>query len=296
MPFVCQGLGFAAKLTVGSALDAPACGLGSSGPCGDRGPISPACGLCQQMSTLRSGRKKQPASPDGRASPTNEDIRSSGRNSPSAASTSSNDSKAETVKKSAKVRGWDWYRGFWTWCPAPSDLGPQVLCGAFLTKGCRPGPGERNSSLALTTEFEGLPRTQRQRVDGDLRGCLPTKPSYSHPQILVPSWLWLASSRAFWLLELELRMREQGDFKAEIRSQPPVVMPPSLVGQHPWPDPLVPFPTTEGEGGSLIAPEEHQAPAGEGGLRYGRGRQDQLQKDENPGEVCSCPLSTAAGS
>ncbi|XP_070330347.1 arginine-glutamic acid dipeptide repeats protein isoform X2 [Odocoileus virginianus] len=54
------------------------------------------------MSTLRSGRKKQPASPDGRASPINEDIRSSGRNSPSAASTSSNDSKSETVKKSAK--------------------------------------------------------------------------------------------------------------------------------------------------------------------------------------------------
>ncbi|XP_051027146.1 arginine-glutamic acid dipeptide repeats protein isoform X1 [Acomys russatus] len=54
------------------------------------------------MSTLRSGRKKQPASPDGRVSPINEDIRSSGRNSPSAASTSSNDSKAETVKKSAK--------------------------------------------------------------------------------------------------------------------------------------------------------------------------------------------------
>lgn len=61
--------------------------------------------LEEQMSTLRSGRKKQPASPDGRTSPINEDIRSSGRNSPSAASTSSNDSKAETVKKSAKVRG-----------------------------------------------------------------------------------------------------------------------------------------------------------------------------------------------
>ncbi|XP_038602037.1 arginine-glutamic acid dipeptide repeats protein isoform X3 [Tachyglossus aculeatus] len=55
-----------------------------------------------QMSTLRSGRKKQPASPDGRASPINEDIRSSGRNSPSAASTSSNDSKADSVKKSTK--------------------------------------------------------------------------------------------------------------------------------------------------------------------------------------------------
>ncbi|XP_004863729.1 arginine-glutamic acid dipeptide repeats protein isoform X2 [Heterocephalus glaber] len=54
------------------------------------------------MSTLRSGRKKQPASPDGPASPINEDIRSSGRTSPSAASTSSNDSKTETVKKSAK--------------------------------------------------------------------------------------------------------------------------------------------------------------------------------------------------
>lgn len=56
------------------------------------------------MSTLRSGRKKQPTSPDGRASPINEDIRSSGRNSPSAASTSSNDSKADSVKKSTKVR------------------------------------------------------------------------------------------------------------------------------------------------------------------------------------------------
>nr|XP_028596597.1 arginine-glutamic acid dipeptide repeats protein isoform X7 [Podarcis muralis] len=55
-----------------------------------------------QMSTLRSGRKKQPTSPDGRASPINEDIRSSGRNSPSAASTSSNDSKADSVKKSTK--------------------------------------------------------------------------------------------------------------------------------------------------------------------------------------------------
>ncbi|NXA88072.1 RERE protein, partial [Melanocharis versteri] len=54
------------------------------------------------MSTLRSGRKKQAASPDGRASPIAEDVRSSGRNSPSAASTSSNDSKAEPVKKSTK--------------------------------------------------------------------------------------------------------------------------------------------------------------------------------------------------
>ncbi|XP_029435089.1 LOW QUALITY PROTEIN: arginine-glutamic acid dipeptide repeats protein [Rhinatrema bivittatum] len=54
------------------------------------------------MSTLRSGRKKQTASPDGRTSPINEDIRSSGRNSPSAASTSSNDSKADSSKKSSK--------------------------------------------------------------------------------------------------------------------------------------------------------------------------------------------------
>ncbi|XP_069774489.1 arginine-glutamic acid dipeptide repeats protein isoform X5 [Narcine bancroftii] len=54
------------------------------------------------MSSLRSGRKKQTASPDGRTSPINEDIRSSGRNSPSAASTSSNDSKADSMKKSSK--------------------------------------------------------------------------------------------------------------------------------------------------------------------------------------------------
>ncbi|XP_072442258.1 arginine-glutamic acid dipeptide repeats protein isoform X5 [Chiloscyllium punctatum] len=54
------------------------------------------------MSSLRSGRKKQTASPDGRTSPINEDIRSSGRNSPSAASTSSNDSKTDSMKKSSK--------------------------------------------------------------------------------------------------------------------------------------------------------------------------------------------------
>ncbi|RVE70431.1 hypothetical protein OJAV_G00064400 [Oryzias javanicus] len=54
------------------------------------------------MSTLRSGRKKQPASPDGRASPTNEDLRSSGRTSPSAASTDSTDSKTDSMKKPSK--------------------------------------------------------------------------------------------------------------------------------------------------------------------------------------------------
>nr|XP_057941117.1 arginine-glutamic acid dipeptide repeats protein isoform X2 [Doryrhamphus excisus] len=54
------------------------------------------------MSTLRSGRKKQTASPDGRASPSNEDLRSSGRTSPSAASTDSTDSKMDTMKKSSK--------------------------------------------------------------------------------------------------------------------------------------------------------------------------------------------------
>ncbi|XP_027026330.2 arginine-glutamic acid dipeptide repeats protein isoform X1 [Tachysurus fulvidraco] len=54
------------------------------------------------MSTLRSGRKKQTASPDGRASPNNEDLRSSGRTSPSAASTSSTDSKMDSVKKPSK--------------------------------------------------------------------------------------------------------------------------------------------------------------------------------------------------
>ncbi|XP_061910254.1 arginine-glutamic acid dipeptide repeats protein isoform X1 [Entelurus aequoreus] len=54
------------------------------------------------MSTLRSGRKKQTASPDGRASPTNEDLRSSGRTSPSAASTDSTDSKTDIMKKPSK--------------------------------------------------------------------------------------------------------------------------------------------------------------------------------------------------
>ncbi|KAF7664440.1 hypothetical protein LDENG_00177590 [Lucifuga dentata] len=48
------------------------------------------------MSTLRSGRKKQTASPDGRASPTNEDLRSSGP------STDSTDSKTDSMKKPSK--------------------------------------------------------------------------------------------------------------------------------------------------------------------------------------------------
>ncbi|CAB1335860.1 unnamed protein product [Coregonus sp. 'balchen'] len=45
------------------------------------------------------GRKKQTASPDGRASPTNEDLRSSGRTSPS---TDSTDSKTDPMKKPSK--------------------------------------------------------------------------------------------------------------------------------------------------------------------------------------------------
>nr|XP_023651761.1 arginine-glutamic acid dipeptide repeats protein isoform X2 [Paramormyrops kingsleyae] len=56
------------------------------------------------MSTLRSGRKKQTASPDGRTSPPAEDQRSSGRNSPSAGSTSSTDSKADSLKKPGKIK------------------------------------------------------------------------------------------------------------------------------------------------------------------------------------------------
>ncbi|XP_072306233.1 arginine-glutamic acid dipeptide repeats protein isoform X2 [Eucyclogobius newberryi] len=56
------------------------------------------------MSTLRSGRKKQTASPDGRGSPTNEDLRSSGRTSPSAASTDSTDSKTDMKKPSKKIK------------------------------------------------------------------------------------------------------------------------------------------------------------------------------------------------
>ncbi|XP_062420182.1 arginine-glutamic acid dipeptide repeats protein isoform X2 [Pungitius pungitius] len=56
------------------------------------------------MSTLRSGRKKQTTSPDGRTSPTNEDLRSSGRTSPSAASTDSTDSKTDSMKKPSKIK------------------------------------------------------------------------------------------------------------------------------------------------------------------------------------------------
>lgn len=89
---------FAVGLLQGCVIRAPAKAEHS----GRLGSADPAV-FSLQMSTLRSGRKKQAASPDGRASPIAEDVRSSGRNSPSAASTSSNDSKAESVKKSTKV-------------------------------------------------------------------------------------------------------------------------------------------------------------------------------------------------
>lgn len=62
------------------------------------------CVCFDQMSTLRSGRKKQTGSPDGRTSPTNDDLRSSGRTSPSAASTDSTDSKTDSMKKPSKVK------------------------------------------------------------------------------------------------------------------------------------------------------------------------------------------------
>uniref|UniRef100_A0A8P0P3A7 Arginine-glutamic acid dipeptide repeats protein n=2 Tax=Canis lupus familiaris TaxID=9615 RepID=A0A8P0P3A7_CANLF len=99
------------------------------------------------MSTLRSGRKKQPASPDGRTSPINEDIRSSGRNSPSAASTSSNDSKAETVKKSAKE----------------------------ISRPNSPSEGEGESSDSRSVNDEGS--SDPKDIDQDNRSTSPSIPS-----------------------------------------------------------------------------------------------------------------------
>lgn len=72
-------------------------------------------------------------------------------------------------------------------------------------------------------------------MGGNLRGSLLPKPSYPHPQILVPSWLWLVSSRAVLLLKLELRMREQGELRAELRSLSPAIM-------FPKPEPPRAFP------------------------------------------------------
>lgn len=187
------------------------------------------------MSTLRSGRKKQPASPDGRTSPINEDIRSSGRNSPSAASTSSNDSKAETVKKSAKVRSLSpRVAGL---LGLPPHQYPRLLELMFSSlrhgaAGCswsRPGrqhrsglelwtgggPGEKwlgaAPSTALHEQFVlSLPRPWRRRVGYDWKVSFLPKPSYFHPQILVFSWPQLVPSRAFLLLEIEFRIGEQG--------------------------------------------------------------------------------------
>lgn len=167
------GLGCGLSPTVGSALDAP-CVLGS---------VSPAAGLGGQMSTLRSGRKKQPASPDGRASPTSEDIRSSGRNSPSAASTSSNDSKAEAVKKLAKVRRGGRAAG-------PSQDNPVAGLGAQLP--------------ALT--FGGSQGLRGGRRRGVMEEASSSQSQVTPIQVLVPAWLWLSPSTVFLLLELELRL------------------------------------------------------------------------------------------
>uniref|UniRef100_A0AAX7U0R1 Arginine-glutamic acid dipeptide repeats protein n=1 Tax=Astatotilapia calliptera TaxID=8154 RepID=A0AAX7U0R1_ASTCA len=109
------------------------------------------------MSTLRSGRKKQTASPDGRASPTNEDLRSSGRTSPSAASTDSTDSKTDSMKKPSKVST------------------SACLCYLYvLWGGCVvEGEGESSDGRSINEELSSDPKD----IDQDNRSSSPSIPS-----------------------------------------------------------------------------------------------------------------------
>ncbi|XP_068599949.1 arginine-glutamic acid dipeptide repeats protein [Brachionichthys hirsutus] len=141
------------------------------------------------MSTLRSGRKKQTASPDGRASPTNEDLRSSGRTSPSAASTDSTDSKTDSMKKPSKKIKEE--------APSPmksgkrqrdkgaSDTEEPERPGAKKSKTqelCRPdspsefegeGEGESSDGRSINEELSSDPKD----IDQDNRSSSPSIPS-----------------------------------------------------------------------------------------------------------------------
>uniref|UniRef100_A0A672GB33 Arginine-glutamic acid dipeptide repeats protein n=1 Tax=Salarias fasciatus TaxID=181472 RepID=A0A672GB33_SALFA len=113
------------------------------------------------MSTLRSGRKKQTASPDGRASPTNEDLRSSGRTSPSAASTDSTDSKTDSMKKPSKVD------------PNLSSV-RQELSRPDSPSECEgEGEGESSDGRSINEELSSDPKD----IDQDNRSSSPSIPS-----------------------------------------------------------------------------------------------------------------------
>uniref|UniRef100_A0A665UFM6 Arginine-glutamic acid dipeptide repeats protein n=1 Tax=Echeneis naucrates TaxID=173247 RepID=A0A665UFM6_ECHNA len=130
------------------------------------------------MSTLRSGRKKQTASPDGRASPTNEDLRSSGRTSPSAASTDSTDSKTDSMKKPNKKIKEE--------APSPmksvkrqrekgaSDTEEPERASAKKSKTqVREGEGESSDGRSINEELSSDPKD----IDQDNRSSSPSIPS-----------------------------------------------------------------------------------------------------------------------
>lgn len=221
------------------------------------------------MSTLRSGRKKQPASPDGRTSPISEDIRSSGRNSPSAASTSSNDSKAETVKKSAKVRCWGWVVGL-LGPTLPLKPGLLELVFSFLrhgSAGCLwsllgpqhcPGlgtrlrPGGRGSSIAPSTDLSGLPLP---RVSRGLRGrrwrVIGKAPSPQSQVNPIPRHLFLPGP-SWPLPELSCCWRWSSECGSKMSANSPHFLLEADGTSSLGLMLLVGFPTAEGEGGSLV--------------------------------------------
>lgn len=181
------------------------------------------------MSTLRSGRKKQPASPDGRASPISEDIRSSGRNSPSAASTSSNDSKAETVKKSAKV---SCQEGRWEGLLESALSCPESLSHlGNLVGTSKASPGvvdwglEKGVHVILSTDLWGPP--------------LPVPRYLFLPGPTGPFQSFLVSGGRAWC---------RGSPGVSKWLSFPEAAGPSSLGLRP----LVGFPAAEGEGGSHI--------------------------------------------
>lgn len=157
--------------------------------------------------------------------------------------------------------------------------GPSTARAKLLTRARRKG-----FSLAPRTDLWGLLRPQRQR-------------GLSFQNQVTPILRYFFPGLGWPLIELSCFWRWSSECGSKVSAPsrhilPEASGPPSLGLILP-----VHFPAAEGEGGSRIPSEEHQAPAGEGGLRYRGGRQDQLQEDKDPGEFAAepCRLQLTAG-
>ncbi|CAJ0930410.1 unnamed protein product, partial [Ranitomeya imitator] len=125
------------------------------------------------MSTLRSGRKKQTASPDGRVSPINEDIRSSGRNSPSAASTSKPTSPMKSAKRQREKPASDTEET--DRATVKKSKTQEISRPNSPSEGEGEGEGEGESSDSRSVNDEGS--SDPKDIDQDNRSTSPSIPS-----------------------------------------------------------------------------------------------------------------------